>query len=135
MGGLLKTHPWLAWMFFIAALSLAGIPPLSGFFSKFALILESFLEGRYIIAAVALLVGLLTLFSMLKIFVFAFWGSQKHSEEDAKKNDRKIALANGSARCLDHYSCFAAEPMLNYSLLVAEQIFDPSIYIESVLKE
>src|SRR5699024_8083468 len=81
MGVLLKTQPILAWMFFISAISLAGIPPFSGFFSKFPIILSGFQEKQYVISGIALLVGLLTLFSMIKIFSYAFWGKQQHSKE------------------------------------------------------
>lgn len=135
MGGLLKTHPYLAWMFFISAISLAGIPPLSGFFSKFPIVLAGFKEGNYIIAAVALLVGILTLFSMMKIFIYAFWGEQKHTEEQAKVKAGKLLLPIVPLVALTIILGFAAEPIFQYSLQVAEQILDPSIYIESVLKE
>ncbi|MBU8905601.1 Na+/H+ antiporter subunit D [Desertibacillus haloalkaliphilus] len=135
MGGLLKTHPWLAWMFFISAMSLAGIPPLSGFFSKFALILSGFEEGRYIIVTVALLVGLLTLFSMMKIFIYAFWGEQKHSETQAKQKIGSLLVPIIPLVALTIVLGFAAEPIFQYSLQVADQILDPSIYINSVLKE
>ncbi|TWI56361.1 Na+/H+ antiporter subunit D [Halalkalibacter nanhaiisediminis] len=135
MGGLLKTHPYLAWLFFITAISLAGIPPLSGFFSKFPIILAGFEEGNYIIAAVALAVGLLTLFSMLKIFIYAFWGEQKHTAEQAKIPVGKLLLPIVPLVALTIVLGFAAEPVFVYSLQVAEQILDPSIYIESVLKE
>ena len=135
MGGLLKSHPALAWLFFISAISLAGIPPFSGFFSKFPIILAGFEEGQYIIAGVALLVGLLTLFSMMKIFSFAFWGKQKHSEEQAKIKIGKLLLPIVPLVALTFILGFAAEPIFQYSLQVAEQIMDPSIYIESVLKE
>lgn len=135
MGGLLKTHPWLAWMFFISAISLAGIPPLSGFFSKFALILAAFLNENYIIAAVALAVGLLTLFSMMKIFIYAFWGEQKHTEEQANFKVGKLLFPIVPLVALTIVLGFAAEPIFQYSLQVADQILDPTIYIESVLKE
>lgn len=135
MGGLLKTHPALAWMFFISAVSLAGIPPLSGFFSKFPIILAGFQEGQYVIAAVALLVGLLTLFSMMKIFSYAFWGKQKHSEEQAKIPVGQLLLPIVPLVALTIILGFAAEPIFQYSVQVAEQIMDPANYIDSVLKE
>lgn len=135
MGGLLKSHPYLAWMFFILAISLAGIPPLSGFFSKFPIILSSFEEGNYGIATVALIVGLLTLFSMLKIFMYAFWGEQQHSKEQAQLKIGKLLWPIAPLVALTIILGFAAEPIFLYSLEVAEQILDPSIYIQSVLKE
>lgn len=135
MGGLLKTHPAIAWLFFITAISLAGIPPFSGFFSKFPIILAGFEEGQYVIAGVALLVGLLTLFSMMKIFGFAFWGKQKHTVAQAKIPVGKLLVPIVPLVALTIILGFAAEPMFQYSLEIAEQIMDPSIYIESVLKE
>ncbi|WP_026674604.1 Na+/H+ antiporter subunit D [Alkalihalobacterium bogoriense] len=135
MGGILKTHPWLAWLFFISAISLAGIPPLSGFFSKFALILAGFEEGRYIIVTVALIVGLLTLFSMMKIFIYAFWGEQKMTTEQAKQKIGKVILPIVPLVALTIILGFFAEPIFQYSLAVANEILDPSIYINSVLKE
>ncbi|UJL44910.1 Na+/H+ antiporter subunit D [Virgibacillus sp. NKC19-16] len=135
MGGLLKTHPYLAWMFFITALSLAGIPPLSGFFSKFPIIVSGFGEGQHVIAGVALLVGFLTLFSMIKIFQYAFWGKQKHTEAQAKIPAGKMLLPTIPLVALTIILGLAAEPIFQYSMQAAEQIMDPSIYIESVLKE
>ncbi|WP_413376683.1 Na+/H+ antiporter subunit D [Alkalihalobacillus sp. 1P02AB] len=135
MGGLLKTHPVLAWLFFISAISLAGIPPLSGFFSKFALILAAFLEENYLIATVALVVGLLTLFSMMKIFMYAFWGEQKHSEEQAQMKIGKLLIPIIPLVALTIGLGLLAEPIFQYSLQVAEQLLDPTIYIDSVLKE
>ncbi|MFA1820487.1 Na+/H+ antiporter subunit D [Virgibacillus oceani] len=135
MGGLLKSHPFLAWMFFITALSLAGIPPLSGFFSKFPIILSSFQEEQYVIGAVALLVGLLTLLSMMKIFSYVYWGKQKHTDAQAKYPIGKLLLPVVPLVALTIILGFAAEPIFSYSLLAAEQIMDPSYYIDSVLKE
>ncbi|MDJ0974119.1 MAG: proton-conducting transporter membrane subunit [Planctomycetota bacterium] len=74
LGGIARTDPWLAAFFLIAALGLAGIPPLSGFWAKL-LVLDSAAEaGSWAILGVAAAVGVLTLLSMAKIWTTAFWG-------------------------------------------------------------
>ncbi len=73
LGGLFQQHPFLAFLFAVPALSLGGIPPLSGFFAKLFVIREAFRESAYLAGAVALAVGVLTLFSMTKIWSEAFW--------------------------------------------------------------
>ncbi len=73
IGGLLKRDPWLAALFLIAALSLAGLPPLSGFFGKWVLIKEGFHQQQYSLTGFAIATSLLTLLSMLKIWSYGFW--------------------------------------------------------------
>jgi multicomponent Na+:H+ antiporter subunit D len=73
LGGLVNRVPWLGVLFLIPALSLAGLPPLSGFWAKLAVIKAGFGAGQYLLTAVALFAGLLTLVSMLKIWNEAFW--------------------------------------------------------------
>ena len=58
IGGLLKRAPWFATLFLIAALSLAGLPPLSGFFGKWVLIYEGFNERQYVLVFFAVLTSL-----------------------------------------------------------------------------
>ncbi|NDL60446.1 monovalent cation/H+ antiporter subunit D family protein [Phytoactinopolyspora sp. XMNu-373] len=74
LGGFARREPVLAVAFFVAALSLAGIPPFSGFVAKFTLIRAAMSEGAYIAGAVALAVSIFTLLSMLKIWNSVFWG-------------------------------------------------------------
>lgn len=75
LGGYARREPWLGVAFIVAALSLVGIPPLSGFVAKFGLIRASLDAGVYVAAAAAVIVSLFTLLSMLKIWNGAFWGS------------------------------------------------------------
>jgi multicomponent Na+:H+ antiporter subunit D len=63
----------LAVLFLLAALSLAGIPPLSGFWAKLAVLRASALAAQWWVLGVALAAGLLTLLSMLKIWIEVFW--------------------------------------------------------------
>lgn len=75
MGGYIKTAPFMGWMFFIASLVLAGIPPFSGFIGKYLLLRGAMDEGHYIAAGAGLLSSLLILFSVIRIFIGAFWES------------------------------------------------------------
>ncbi|MFN6944130.1 MAG: proton-conducting transporter membrane subunit, partial [Cytophagaceae bacterium] len=81
LGGLFKLHPFLGVLFLISGLSLAGIPPLSGFWSKFTLAKAGFEAGQYAIIFISLGVGLLTLFSMTKIWNEAFWKEEPKNYE------------------------------------------------------
>lgn len=94
LGGQLKQHPLLALLFLINAFSLAGVPPLSGFWGKFFLIKSAIDEGFFIIAAVGLVTGVLTLISMTKIWKEAFWkkkeeGEQENGEEEDEEEDEE----------------------------------------------
>lgn len=72
-GGLYRSYPLLAVLFLIPALSLGGVPPLSGFFAKLALVQAGLGTGQYAIVAVALAVSLLSLFAMTRIWAETFW--------------------------------------------------------------
>ena len=78
IGGLYGPRPWVGLLFLVPALSLVGIPPLSGFWAKFIVVREALQQGQYAWAAAALLVGFLTLYSMMKIWFEAFW--KKHPD-------------------------------------------------------
>ena len=73
IGGLYAARPLLGVLFLVPALSLVGLPPLSGFWAKFLVLREAIGGGHYAWTAVALLVSVLTLYSMMKIWMEAFW--------------------------------------------------------------
>jgi multicomponent Na+:H+ antiporter subunit D len=75
-GGLMRDYPLFAALFAVLALSLSGVPPLSGFWAKFLVIDAAFRTGApwYAWLAVAALVtGFLTLYSMSTLWTQAFW--------------------------------------------------------------
>ncbi len=74
LGGLARRSGPLALCFALPALSLAGLPPFSGFVGKLGLIGAGMDAGQYAVTGVALVVSLLTLVSMAKIWLGAFWG-------------------------------------------------------------
>src|SRR5690554_5091965 len=85
LGGVYRQRPYLALLFLIPALSLAGIPPLSGFFAKFVVVRATLESSEYLVAAVALLVGLLTLYSMIKIWAEVFWKKVPEHVTDTRR--------------------------------------------------
>ena len=94
--GLARRRPWLAATFLVTALSLAGLPPFSGFVAKLALVRAALDQAGYWIAAVAVAVSLLTLLSMVKIWNGAFWGTP--SERDIADDDASPATASRRRR-------------------------------------
>jgi len=94
IGGLYKQRPGLSVLFLVPALSLVGIPPLSGFWAKLLVLREALAQGRYGWTAVALLVSVLTLYSMMKIWMEAFW---KAHPDDGWQPPRDTRLGAGWA--------------------------------------
>ncbi len=72
--GLVDRRPLLALIFFFAAFSLAGVPPLSGFISKLSLLQAALGNGHWLIATVSLIVSAFTLMSMARLWQTAYWG-------------------------------------------------------------
>lgn len=97
LGGVSRSRPMLAASFGVAALSLAGLPPLSGFFAKLLLVQAAFQQGEYGVAAVAIAVGFLTLFSMAKIWNAAFWGHQPAARVGERPPAEELVAVAGRA--------------------------------------
>ena len=77
LGGLLKTAPLLAFLFFVPAMNLGGIPPLSGFIGKLGLLEAAATVGTplaWVVVAAGVATSLLTLMAMAKVWNRAFWG-------------------------------------------------------------
>ncbi|MEX0834554.1 MAG: proton-conducting transporter membrane subunit, partial [Nitriliruptor sp.] len=82
LGGMLRTRPALAIGFLLPALSLAGIPPTSGFVGKFLLVDAAFESHLLLAGGVAVAVSFATLLSMLKIWNGVFWGERTSEVTD-----------------------------------------------------
>ncbi len=79
MGGLKKYMPVTYWTFFIAMFAIAGIFPLSGFFSKDEILWKAFAGGNYILWGVGLVGAGLTAFYMSRLTTLTFEGSERFS--------------------------------------------------------
>lgn len=137
LGGVYKAMPWLALLFFITAFSLAGFPPLSGFWGKFLVIKASLQIESYLLAGTALLVGLLTVFSMSKIWNAVFWQKQT-TEVDVQTMTKSttylycIPIVTLTAMSL--IIGLVAEPFYQFAMQAAVQLLEPTEYIQAVLR-
>ncbi len=141
LGGLSTTAWWLAALFAIPAFSLAGIPPLSGFWAKFGVIKAGVLAGRYELVAVALAAGLFTLLSMMKIWNEVFWKPSPEAESETSTKDEGGLGRRARAARLVPIACLAAvtvaiglwpQPLLRLSDRAAAQLLDPAAYRRAV---
>jgi len=138
LGGFYRHHGWLALLFFIPAFSLAGFPPLSGFWAKMILIRASLEIDAYFAAAAAAVVGLLTAYSMTKIWGEAFWKSAPEDHTPPADGIR----GTGDIRLMLPIALLAAitviiglmpGPFLALAEQAAHELLHPEVYVTTVL--
>lgn len=78
MGGLAKNMPATSATSFVASMSISGIPPFNGFFSKLIIIIAAVMARFYLLAALAVLVSIITLASFLKFQRYAFYNKNEN---------------------------------------------------------
>jgi len=132
MSGLIRNHPYLGWMFFIAALSLIGIPPLSGFIGKVFITRGTFEAGYFWLGGIGLLSSLMILYSVMKIFMNAFWGETVLSEEEEKGSTKGIILPISILTMLTIALGIGPQFINTYVELAAEGLINPQNYIDAV---
>ncbi len=141
LGGVYRQRPYLALLFLIPALSLAGIPPLSGFFAKFIVVKASLEASEYVVAGIALLVGLLTLYSMIKIWAEVFWKKLPEHVTDTRRLNGEVRDKQswafyvpvvGLAICTMIIGLYG-QPIYVLAETAADQLMNPQLYIEAVL--
>jgi multicomponent Na+:H+ antiporter subunit D len=142
LGGIYLTMPLLAVFFLVPALSLAGLPPLSGFFAKLSLLQAGLEINQVLIVAVALIVSLLTLFSMNKIWMLAFW---KPIEEAQTEGLAPVPITGPLQWALwlspvvgltivTLLVSFGAGLLFPIAMQAGQELMDPSGYIEAVFR-
>lgn len=134
MGGLIKRYPLLGWTFFIAALSLAGIPPLSGFIGKLLIVEAGFAANNPWMSIVILLSSLIVLLSMMRIFIYAFWGEEKETATTITSTTYAQQLTPAVLLvCVTIAYGVGAEAVAPYMAAASEALMQPQIYIQAVL--
>lgn len=134
-GGLAKRLPLLAVFFAIPALSLAGLPPFSGFVAKFAVISAGIEASETLIVVVALVAGALTLLSMSKIWIGVFWGEENEGivpVEQTRSNRGVMRAATGLAVAGTLFISIFAGTVYDLSERAANELRGDRTYIEEV---
>ncbi len=134
VGGLVRSAPVIAVLFAVPALSLAGLPPFSGFLAKFSLVDAGLTASQGLMVAISLFVGLLTLYSMTKIWAGVFWGE---AEEKPVRPPHAPERWGGPVWMIVPTFvlvvlslCFSvwAGPMYDFAVRAAEDVLEPWAY-------
>ena len=138
IGGLVSRQPYLAFFFFMAAISLAGIPPFSGFVSKLSL-LQITLDGRHwLVSGVSVVASLLTMINMMRLWRESFWGEYKRPSRvpsrilQSSLRQRLMLTPVAALVLLSLGLGVFGEPAFRLSMRVALQALDRQAYIEAV---
>lgn len=135
VNGLATSAPLIGVLFALPALSLAGLPPFSGFVAKLALVDAGLSQEAVAIVAVSLVGSLLTLLSMTKIWLGAFWGepTERRERSDGVGGWRTMQLATSAAVAVTILVAVVAGPLWEMSERAATALVERTPYIEEVL--
>lgn len=152
LGGLARASPFLAVLFFVPAMNLAGIPPMSGFLGKLGLLRAGAEVGTplaYLVVGVSVLTSLLTLYAVCWVWNRAFWGDRSKLPRRGQLIDTRHGLS-GTAITAHAYPgsmagttvalvAFAtaftlvAGPLVGYTDRAAAELLDRASYIGAVI--
>jgi multicomponent Na+:H+ antiporter subunit D len=139
IGGLVRSAPMIAVLFALPALSIAGLPPFSGFVGKFALVGSGIESDEWAIVAVSLLVSLLTMYVMVRIWSGVFWGEPEDPaiaawiESDESTVPRLMTGSASAVVALSVALMVFAGPLYDYSKRTAEDLLAPDRYVTAVI--
>lgn len=134
MGGLMKTHAPLGWFYLIAAFGLAGIPPLSGFIGKLLITQGAFQAGNVWGSIIILASSLIVLLSVIRIFIYAFWGEPADLPKTKRKPYTRMMFPTIVLVVLSVLYGVGTEWLIPYVTDATNVLLQPSIYIDAVLK-
>ena len=135
MGGMIKAYPLLGWTYFIAALSLAGIPPFSGFIGKLLIVRGGIEAGDLVGPFIVLASSLLVLYSVMQIFIRGFWGTPKTYTGSRRHLVKQLLAPSILLVMITVAYGVGAEAVRPFITQAVDPLVDPSLYIQAVLKE
>jgi multicomponent Na+:H+ antiporter subunit D len=137
LGGLAKATPLLAILFFVPAMNLAGIPPLSGFLGKVGLLEAGVQQGTtltYILVVGGVVTSLLTLYALVKAWNKAFWQTPSEVRPPVHLPIGMVA-PTAALIGVGLLLTFAAGPLYGYTDRAAASLEARTPYIYAVLPD
>jgi multicomponent Na+:H+ antiporter subunit D len=146
LGGLAHLAPVLGVLYFIPAMNLAGIPPLSGFVGKLGLFRAGVAEGGwlvYTVVAAGALTSLLTLYAVARIWNVAFWRSPLEAEnpepvllDPSPKGalPPTMVAATAAMVAVGISLAVAAGPLWSLCTRATDDLVDRNAYVRTVLQ-
>lgn len=136
VSGIVEKHKLLTLVFFIAALSLSGLPPLSGFFAKLFLLKAGVEFEDWLGVGVAMVVSLMTLMSMNKIWNEVFLKEKNQKEIHSNQSLNVKSLFPVVFLCaVSLVIAFYSRPVFDLFMEAGEALFHPVDYRTAVLGE
>lgn len=132
MGGMARREPILATLWVLASFSLAGVPPLSGFFGKLGLLQVGVQQEQWAIVGVSAAVSLFTLFSMLKIWNEVFWKKAYTAPAEPRRATLGLLMPGAILVAFSIAIGVGAGPVLEYSQMSADQVLNIPSYVVDV---
>jgi multicomponent Na+:H+ antiporter subunit D len=133
LGGLYRYRPLLAILFLVPAFSLAGFPPLSGFWAKLVVIQAAVEAQAWTFVAVPLVVGLLTIYSMTKIWQGAFWSPVPEDRVLSGPAPRLLYAPVLALATLTIVIGLWSGPFIALSTAASLELMEPARYVSAVL--
>ncbi len=134
MGGLMKKMPVTSLATITGSLSIAGVPPFNGFFSKLLIIIAAIMAKQYVAAGIATFVSLLTLASFTKVMKYSLLGELS----DMYKSLRESPILMVIALMILSILCLAVGLFYNYFMdsmfnPAAKDLLDQAKYITMII--
>ncbi len=136
MGGLWQKVPILSFLFLIQALSLAGIPPFSGFWGKLMILTEGIRTQSYFLVGFLVFASVLTLLSMLYIILDGFWRDRRSDIPlQITPRTRAMTVLTGVLVVISVGIGVRASDVIVVSQVASKLLFSPVLYSKLVVLE
>ncbi|MEP7032065.1 MAG: NADH-quinone oxidoreductase subunit NuoN [Pseudolabrys sp.] len=120
LAGLSRTHPAMAFFMAMLLFSLAGIPPLAGFFAKFYVFLAAIKAGLYVLAVIGVLASVVGAYYYLMIVKIMYFDEPAESFQSAPALQRLMLVGGALFNIL--FFAYPA-PLLNAATVAAKSLF------------